>query len=55
MPRGSYDSYNTFSELVSCLFNDVFITRMKIRGMNSEDTWIPPLISCGLMVVVVIL
>ena len=23
---GSYGSYNTFSELVSCLFNDLFIT-----------------------------
>ena len=54
MPQGSYDSYNTSSELVSCLFNDVFITQMKIRGMNSEDIWIPPLIPCGLMAVVVI-
>ena len=42
MPRGSYDSYNTSSELVSCLVNDVFITRMDIRGMNLEDTRIIP-------------
>ena len=31
-----------FRNLVLCLFNDVFITQMGIRGMKSEDTLIPP-------------
>ena len=39
---GSYGSYNTFSGLVSCLFNGLIINGMEIRGMNSEDTWNSP-------------
>ena len=39
---GSYDIYNTFSGLVSGLFNDLIINGMEIHGMNSEDTWNSP-------------
>ena len=39
---GGYGSYNTFSGLVSCLFKDLIINEMEIRGMNSEDRWNSP-------------